>query len=81
MDAGPFIVLAFGCFFAWCAISMLRNGCYIGRNHRMRSGTKKYYRAGHPISFWFLVISGFFLAGVLILISLLHLTGIRVIGK
>ena len=55
-----------GCFFAVCAVAMLRDGYYVGRNHGTRTGSKRYYRAGHPVSFWLLVVGFLLLAMVLI---------------
>jgi hypothetical protein len=80
MFVGPILVLAIGCFFAWGGVSMIRNGYYIGRNHHMRSGSKRYYLAAHPITFWFLAGSALLLAFALISMSVLHLTGVHVLN-
>ena len=52
---------------------LLRNGYYDGRNHQAASGSKRYYRANNPLSFWLLVSGGIFFATVLIGVGLFHL--------
>jgi hypothetical protein len=63
---GPALIILAACFVAWTSISIIRRGYYVGRNHFTATGSKRYYRAGHALSFWAITISGLVLAIVLI---------------
>jgi hypothetical protein len=69
---GPALIICIGCFLAWCSVSMIRRGYFVGKVIDDPARSKRYYRAGRPLEFWALSGGGLLLAAVLIAWALIR---------
>jgi putative solute:sodium symporter small subunit len=71
---GATLIILLGLFLAWCSVSIIQRGYFVGRVVFGRPlQNKRYYRAGHPIQFWSLAGGGLVMAVVLLTCALSHL--------
>jgi putative solute:sodium symporter small subunit len=71
---GPMLLILVGCFLAWCSVTMIRRGYFIGRRDSEPLTSKRYYRTNHPLQFWVIAGGGIVMAVILIATALSRLS-------